>query len=79
MTDRPDARHAPSELTEKILSFPETHMGVQTVALVLRNGRVVEDVQIGWGREVIRVAGEDGASVDWDDVVDVLDRSQQRD
>jgi len=36
---------------------------------------VIDDVQIAWGTEVVRVAGREDATVPWKEVVDVLDRS----
>jgi hypothetical protein len=63
------------DLAATIRSFPETSMGVQTVALVLRDGSLIEDVQVAWGRDVARVGGSGDFELRADEIVDVLDRS----
>jgi hypothetical protein len=46
---------------------------------LLRDGRVVEDVELGFaGSIVTRVAGEREFTLDPGDVIDVLDRSTRR-
>jgi CubicO group peptidase (beta-lactamase class C family) len=65
------------DIAAKVRALPETpYVGHWDVALVLRDGRVVEDVELGFaGSIVTRVAGEREFTLDPDDVVDVLDRS----
>ena len=41
----------------RILSFPEYRAGAHKVALVLKDGRVVEDVIVAWGDEIVSVGG----------------------
>ena len=65
----------PDHVKERILTFPEYKMGVHLVALVLKDGSLVEDVLVAWGKEVIRIGGMDGCSIDVVDVVDAQDRS----
>ncbi len=68
------------EIVAKVRALPETpYVGHWEVALVLRDGRVVEDVELGFaGSVVTRVAGEREFALDPDDVVDVLDRGTRR-
>jgi hypothetical protein len=47
----------PAAVQETIRSFGEWSMGVHCVALVLRNGRLVEPVFIAWGDEVLTPSG----------------------
>ena len=65
------------EIVAKVRALPETpYVGHWDVALVFRDGRVVEDVELGFaGTVATRVAGEREFTLDPDDVVDVLDRS----
>ncbi|MFL5930223.1 MAG: hypothetical protein ACJ75P_03110 [Gaiellaceae bacterium] len=65
------------EIVAKVRALPTTrYVGHWDVALVLRDDRVVEDVELGFaGSIVTRVAGERDFALDPDDVVDVLDRS----
>jgi hypothetical protein len=50
-------------------------MGAHQVALVLRDGSVIEDVQVAWGDEVVRVGGRDEFDLPVDAIVDVIDRA----
>ena len=65
------------EIVAKVHALPKTpYVGHWDVALALRDGRVVDDVELGFaGSVVTRVAGEREFTLDPDDVVDVLDRS----
>jgi hypothetical protein len=67
----------PDDLHAKVHAFPATpYLGVWDVALVLRDGSVIEDVELGYGGAAIaRIAGGREISVDTDDIVDVIDRS----
>ena len=65
----------PDHVKEKILSFPEHRMGVHRVALVLKDGSLIEDVLVAWGDEVVRVGGVDRCHFEVANVVDVEDRS----
>lgn len=47
----------PDRFQERVLTFPETHMGVQTITATLHDGRVFSGVEVAWGEEIIRVAG----------------------
>ena len=67
--------HLPSNVTDLILGFPEYKMGTHKVALKLRDGSVVEDVLVAWGKDVIRVGGVDGCLFDTESVIDAYDRS----
>ena len=68
------------DIVAKVRALPETpYVGHWEVALVLRDGRVVEGVELGFaGSIVTRVAGEREFTLDPDDVVDVLDRSTRK-
>jgi hypothetical protein len=61
-------------IAAKIRGFPESSMGAHRVALVLRDGRVVEDVQVAWASNVVRIAGAEAFDIPLEDVVDVLNR-----
>jgi hypothetical protein len=50
-------------------------MGAHRVALVLRDGQIIEDVQVAWGDDVIRIGGRDQFELPIDDIVDVLNRA----
>lgn len=65
----------PREVEEKVNSFAEWRMGANKVDLVLRNGRIVKDVYLAWGRDIVRI-GEHGV-IDFqaDDIVDAIDHS----
>lgn len=58
-----------------VLSFPEYKMGTHKIALVMKDGSIVEDVLVAWGDEVVRVGGVDEYELEADDIVDVEDRS----
>jgi hypothetical protein len=64
------------EIVAKVHALPKPpYVGHWDVALVLRDGRIIEDVELGFaGSIVARVAGEREFTLDPDDVVDVLDR-----
>jgi hypothetical protein len=62
-----------AEISELIASFPEYSMGAHRVALVMKDGSVVEDVIVPGNDEVVRVAGVDGCPLNVDEVVDARD------
>jgi hypothetical protein len=67
------------EIVAKVHSLPKPpYVGHWDVALVLRDGRVIEDVELGFaGSIVTRVAGQREFTLDSDDVVDVLNRDMR--
>ena len=67
----------PDEIVMKVHALPETpYVRHWNVALVLRDGRVVDDVDLGFaGTIVTKVAGEREFTLDPGDIVDVLHRS----
>jgi len=65
----------PEDVKERILSFPEYKMGTHKVALIMRDGSVVEDVLVAWGDEVLRVGKGEVVPFDLHDVIDAEDRS----
>jgi hypothetical protein len=66
--------HLTDQVTSKIISFGESSYGAYTVALVMADGTIVDDVTVAWGREVVKVAGVDVPDFDGSQVVDALDR-----
>jgi hypothetical protein len=68
----------PEVVQERIDTFPECSNGANKVALIMKDGSVIEDVIVAWGNEVVRVGGQDGCPYDADDVVDAEDRSHRR-
>lgn len=49
-------------------------MGAHKVALVMKDGSVVDDVIVAWGDDVVRVGGIDGCPIDLEEVVDAENR-----
>ncbi len=63
-------------LKTKIIRFGEYKMGAYKVDLVLRDGRIIKDVIVAWGDEIVRVGTQDDVSeFPVGDVVDALDAS----
>jgi hypothetical protein len=60
----------PEHIKSKILEFPEYRMGAHRVSLVLKDGRVVDDVVVAWGDEIVRVGDDDEMDFRPEDVVD---------
>ncbi len=65
----------PEHLQDKAATFPETHGGVQTVTVTLRDGFCISGVELAWASEVTRVRGHSVVPFDVADVVDVDDAS----
>jgi len=65
----------PANLKARVLLFGESSMGAYHVALVLRDGTVVDDVFVAWGDEVVKVGGRTDFLLDVSEVVDVIDRT----
>jgi hypothetical protein len=68
----------PRRIVDKIMDFPESSMGAHSVALILSDGRLVEDVDVAWGDHVVRVAGEGTFDLSAEDIADVLNRANER-
>jgi len=68
------------EIVAKVHALPQTpHIRHWDVAFLMRDGRVIEDVELGFlGWVVTRVAGKREFSLDPDEIVDVLDRSTRQ-
>jgi hypothetical protein len=60
----------------KVLELPESSMGAHTVALILHDRRVIDDVKIAWGRQIISVGGKEPHDLPLDQIASVVDRSQ---
>ncbi|HYV49995.1 MAG TPA: hypothetical protein VFA20_34305 [Myxococcaceae bacterium] len=71
----PAPRLLPAAIREKIAGFPEYRMGAHKVALVLRDGRVVEDVVVAWEKEIVSEGNRTELSFAPEDAVDVMQRS----
>ena len=65
-------RLLPELIKSKILEFPEHRMGAHRVSLVLKDGRVIDDVVVAWGDEIVRVGDNDEMDFRPDDVVDAI-------
>ena len=65
----------PDVLSDRVQAFPETHYGVQTITVTLRDGRVFSGVEVAWGSEVIRVRGQAKLPFSAEEIVDVDDAS----
>jgi hypothetical protein len=68
------------DIVAKVHALPQTpYVGHWDVAFVLRDGSVVDDVELGFrGSTVTRVGGEREFSLDPDEIVDVIDRRTSR-
>ena len=66
----------PSEISERVNSFPEVHQGMQRVTVVLADGRRFRGVDVAWGCEVLAVAGCQTIPFSGDAVTEVYDESQ---
>ena len=65
----------PGAIKERILTFPEYRMGAHRVALILRDGRVIDNVVVAWGDEIVSVGGATSWGFSPEDVIDAEDRS----
>ena len=65
----------PKAVRARILSFPEYNIGVHKVALIMKDGSVIEDVLVAWGDEVVRVGEEGTVPFGLGEVIDAQDRS----
>ena len=45
----------PSQLAEKAAHLPESAYGVNTVDLVLRDGRRICGIRLAWGSEIVKI------------------------
>jgi hypothetical protein len=45
------------------------------VAVVLRDGSMIDNVEVAWGRDVVRIGVDDDFDLPLDDIVGVIDRS----
>ena len=61
----------PEFLSEKIDHYPEHHMGVHRVRVLLRDGRSFFPVLVAWGIEIVRVEGSDVVPFGTDDLADL--------
>lgn len=64
----------PTDIKQKILRFPEYRMGAHRVDLVLRDGRVVKDVVVAWGDEIVDLGQGQVLDFDPDEVTDVRNK-----
>jgi hypothetical protein len=68
------------DLKAKIIGFGEYKMGAYKVDLVLRDGRIIKDVIVAWGDEVVRVGRRDDVSdLPVGEIVDAIDASGRHD
>ena len=65
----------PELLRDRLAAFPESSFCAHKVALVLRDGRVVEDVLVAWEAEILSAGGRSELPFEEWDIVDILDRS----
>jgi hypothetical protein len=65
----------PDRLRDRVETFPETHMGVHTITATLHDGRVFSGVEVAWGEEIIRVAGNAEIPFTADQIAEVDDPS----
>jgi hypothetical protein len=65
----------PTQLRERVLSFPEIQRGVQRISVVLADGRVFSPVEVAWGSEVLTVEGRSEVPFAVDQITGVFDAS----
>jgi hypothetical protein len=70
----------PQHLEDKANSFGEWRYGANRVDLILRDGRVIRDVKLAWGRDIDKVGSEpvtEGQPLGFSasDIADIVDRS----
>ena len=63
-----------ADVKTKIIGFGEYKMGAHNVDLVLRDGRVIQDVIVAWGDEIVRVGARERVDFDPHDVIDAISR-----
>ena len=54
----------PEVLRDQVVEFPECSYGANRVTLLLADGRLVEDVILAWGRQIVKVGGKPVASAE---------------
>ena len=54
----------PAKFEAEILLFPEHSYGVTRIAVLLDDGRWVNDVFVAWGKEIVRVGMSDSIPFD---------------
>lgn len=65
----------PENLQDKVQDFGEYSMGTNKVAVVLKDGRIIEDVFVAWATEVVKVGSSTNIPFKAEDVVDVINRA----
>jgi hypothetical protein len=65
----------PDHLQDWVANFPETHVGVHTVTVTLRDGRVFAPVEVSWATELFRVQGESRIPFSTDEIESIDDAS----
>lgn len=65
----------PAEIKAKVLELPEYRMAAHRVALELRDGRIIENVVVAWGEEIVRVGDSEVIDFDPETIVAVHARS----
>jgi hypothetical protein len=69
------AFYLPHQLATKASGFPTRLIGVWNVALILGDGRVIEDVELGdYARTVTRVGNDEELALPISEIKDVIDR-----
>jgi hypothetical protein len=63
-----------ADVKTKIIGLGEYKMGAHNVDLVLRDGRIVQDVIVAWGDEIVRVGANEHVDFDPHDVIDAVSR-----
>ncbi len=63
-----------ADVKTKIIGFGEYKMGAHKVDLVLRDGRVVREVIVAWGDQIVRVGASEHVDFDPSEVIDAVNR-----
>lgn len=61
----------PSHLRDAVNGMPEHSYGVAKVTIALRDGRLISDVYIGWGIDILKIGSSRDISFRSEDVVAV--------
>lgn len=62
----------PEQICDQVRRMPEFRYGVNKVTIELDDGRVFNNVQVAWAREIIRVGNHDGIPFDPSRIVKVI-------
>ena len=69
--DFSNMNEVPSKFENDILQFPEHSYGVTRITILLDDGRMINDVFVAWGKEIIRVGTSKTILFDPEKIIEV--------